>query len=774
MNTLQELINKIKNSNNVAIIDKKDYRTFQYIYKDIYSLATKFAVFLRNNDVKKYDKIIIWTNNSIEYVVILLGCFISGVIVVPIDLKSNSDFVKKVNNQVNAKIIFQTKYKEKLRLKTIFTENLLDNLYDLKSKSFEKTKPSGVVEIMYTSGTTGNPKGVVLTNKNLISSINALNNLKDVEQGIILLSVLPLSHIFEQTIGLLLPLINQGKIIYTTTLKPLTLFQTIKEEKVTHIATVPRFLELIKSVIENNKSSIKYLKTLKFFICGGTTLDKELETYFEKIKIPIIQGYGMTETSGILTANTSKERIIGSVGKPIKNVSIKILDDEILAKGNNITQGYYKNIQKTKESFYQEWFKTGDLGYFKENFLYLKGRKKEVIATKEGLKVYPEDIEKIINIISGVKDSCVIDIDDKIHGVLLLKENTNPKNIIVQANKSLDSSQKISNYTVWPLDDFPRTTTLKIKKFLVKDFIKDGKKIEFNKKNKLDEIILRFSNKKISPNTTLQDLGLTSIDIVELISNIEKEFGVEIDEEKITSKTKVKELEISKLQKLAGKNIFMPWTLSLPIKTIRLIFQKLLIFPIVKFFSWPKIIGKENLKLIKGSVILVANHQSHFDAPIILMNLPLNILQKTCPAIWQEYFFTQKLRFKTFGKGLLFYLLGIFFNVFPLPQQKGYKRSFKYAGRLIDKGHNILIFPEGERTATGELLRFKDGVGILALEMKVPIIPIKLENVIKVLPRWKKFPRFARTTIKIGKPLNIKDISYIDATNIIKKAVENL
>ena len=116
----------------------------------------------------------------------------------------------------------------------------------------------------------------------------------------------------------------------------------------------------------------------------------------------------------------------------------------------------------------------------------------------------------------------------------------------------------------------------------------------------------------------------------------------------------------------------------------------------------------------------------------------------------------------------------MFFNVFPLPQQKGYKRSFKYAGKLIDKGYSILIFPEGERTTTGELLKFKEGVGMLALEMKVPIIPIKLENVINVLPRWKKFPRFARTKIKIGKPLNLKNVSYIEATNIIKNAVKNL
>ncbi len=809
MKTLADLIEGFKESNKVAVIDRKEYRKFAYTYKELYKLSSKFAYFLKKNKVNKGDMIIVWSYNGIEYAIMLLGAFLAGVIVVPVDLRSDIVFARKIQNIVQAKLVFQTRHKPKLKQKTVFVEELLDSLEEGTYST--DVNENDIAEIIYTSGTTGNPKGVILTHKNFISNLNAINSVEKVKSKFKFLSVLPLSHVFEQMTGFFVPLSQKASIVYVKTLKPSSLFEAFEDEKITNAAFVPRILELIYSGIlqevkKKNKENqffialkaAKYIpfslrkllfrkihkklgNNINYFISGGATLNEELERFYNSIGILVIQGYGLTETSPILTANTTKKHKIGSVGRAITGVEVSIKNGEVVAKGDNITQGYYKNPTKTKELFEDGWLKTGDLGRFdNEGFLYLKGRKKDVIVTAAGINVYAEDIENILNKIEGVADSCVIGMDGKkgeeVYAVLLLKEGAKAKNIVDKANEKLDSSQKIKDYSVWPYEDFPRTTTLKIKKFAVKEALKTKKEaVIVKKKNKIYSIISQLTNKKITDAATLQDLGLSSIDIVELISLLEQEFNIEIDEERMIPSTKIKELEQIIKQKIIieEKPIFKHWALSLAARFFRFVLQPLT-NQIARFFSWPRIYGRENLKGLKSPVIFAANHQSHFDTPIILMKLPLRFSLKTAVAAWQEFFFRHNLKYKGFGKWLLYHLATIFYNIYPFPQQKGFRRSLKYTGRLVGKEWNILIYPEGARTMTGEIQSFKQGIGILAVEMGIPVVPIKVENVIKVLPRWKRFPKFARTKVNIGKPIIVKHGSYIRATEEIEKAVKEL
>jgi len=810
MKTLKDLIERFKKINKIAVIDKKEYRGFNYTYKELYLLSKKFSLLLNQNRIKKGDKIIIWSQNGIEYPSILFGSILQGVIVVPIDLKSNPDFVKKIQKQVNAKLILQTKYKPKLNLKTIFIEDLLSLLENIPSKNnLPKINPNDVFEILYTSGTTGEPKGVILTHKNFISNISSIIKIEKLNQKSKFLSLIPLSHIFEQTVGLFIPLYFKTTIVYLKTLKTSTLFETFKEESITNAIIVPRILELVRSgILQKIKvlnqhfqfhtllkiAKLFHLKlrkllfkevheilgsNLKYFICGGAPLDIELERFYEALGIPIIQGYGLTETSPTLTTNLINDRKIGSVGKTIPDVKIKIKEDEILAKGENITKGYYKNPRKTRGSFEDSWFKTGDLGYFIDKVLYLKGRKKDVIVTPAGIKVYPEDIEKILNKIKGVKDSCVLGIKGKkgeeTYAALLLKEKSNAKKIIEEANKNLDVSQKIKDYSIWSYEDFPRTTTLKIKKFEVKEFIeKKTKPIIIQKKNKIYNIISKLTHKKITQKSKLQDLGLSSIDIIELISLLEQEFNIELEEEKINPYTKVKDLEkIVKFQRFVEAiSLFKEWALNPFINIFRFLSQQFIIFPILNLIFHPRIEGQENLKELKGPLIFAPNHTTHLDAPLILMSLPSNFSKKIAIAAWQEFFFNEKAEFKNLSKKILFYLATLFFNIYPLPQQKGFRKTIKYTGKLINHNWNILIYPEGRRTRTGKIESFKPGIGVLAVEMKIPIIPIKFENSIKLFSKFK--PKFKITKIKIGKPLLIKEESYLKATELIENKVKKL
>ena len=814
MKTLKDLISGFKESDRIAIIDRKEYRRFCYTYQEVYDLSQKFACFLKKNNVKKGDRIIVWSYNGIEYAVILLGAFLEGVIVVPADLRSNIDFVHKIQQQVNAKIIFQTRYKQKLkRGKTILIEQVMDILSQIKKeKDSAVIEGNDIAEIIYTSGTTGKPKGVILTHKNLVSNINALNSIEKVDSGFRFLSILPLSHVFEQMIGFFIPLSNKSAIVYIKYLKSSVLFEAFNKEKITNSVMVPRILQLfysgiLKKVKDENKQERfnfmlgfseklpfglrkilfrkihkKFGNRINYFMCGGAPLDKELERFYNAAGFLILQGYGLTETSPVLTANTSKDKRLDSVGKPVPGVEIKVdKNREILAKGDSITQGYFNNPEKTKELFKKSWLRTGDIGYLdKDGFLHLKGRQKDIILTSAGMNIYPEDLESVINKIESVRDSCVIGIEtmkgEEIHAVLLMTKKAGAKEIISKSNKMLDSSQKIQNYTIWPYEDFPRTTTLKIKKFLVKEFVQDKIKPTgiVEKKSKVYAILSRLTSKKISKNLSLQDLGLSSIDRVELVSLLEQEFNIEIDEEDILPNTTVKGLEnLVKTQKfICEKAIFKRWALSGFIGALRFIVQRLILFPVVRLFSWPAIEGKENLNGVRGPVIFASNHQSHFDTPMTLMMLPLRFSQKTAVAALQEYFLRDDLKFKSFTKKALFYLVTVFFNIYPFPQKKGFRRSLKYTGDLIGNGWNIIIYPAGKRAE--KILKFKQGIGVLAVEMKVPVVPVKIEGMIKILAKGKIGPRFGRSRIKIGKPFMIKEDSYIKAAEIIEKAVRNL
>ncbi len=822
LKTLKDLVENFKGSKEIAVIERTGYRRFVYSYDMLYDRAKRFAILLHENQIKKGDRIIIWSYNGIDWVTVLCGSILVGVIIIPIDLRSTTEFVEKIQKEVKAKAVFQTRYKPKLRnVKTLFIEDLeytLEKIQLRDIKDIEITvNENDSVEIVYTSGTMGNPKGVMLSHKNIVSNLNGLNQIGKIYSSYKFLSMLPLSHMFEQTGGFFIPASNSARIVYTRTLKASSILEAFQEEKITNALVVSGLLQLfhstiIKRVKDQNKE--KYFNTalklatkfplprkilfyqihksfggnLLYFICGGAALDPELENFFDTIGVPIVQGYGLTETAPVLTTNLPWQKKKGSVGKPLSNVHIKIADDgEILAKGANCTQGYYKDTLLTKSLFENNWLKTGDIGFLdSDGYLILKGRKKEMIKTPAGIPIYPDDIETVLKKIPGVKDSAVIGLDtprgEKIHAILLLEKGAVPKSIIKEANTKLALHQQIISYDLWPFEDFPRTPTLKIKKFILKEFItKKGKRqvkpVEIiEKKSKIYSIISKLTDKKITFNSTLEELGLSSIDRTELVSLLEQEFYIDIDEEKILPNTRVKDIEqlVKRRVLVKGKELFKKWPLSLLSSIIRFIIQQVLLFPFVRFFSWPSIEGKENLKNIRAPVIFASNHQSYFDAPLILMKLPFKFSQKTSVAAWQEFFFTPELKYKNLGKWLLFHSLSLCFNIYPFPQQKEFKKAIRYTGKLLDNGWSILIFPEGERARTPQLLPFKQGIGVLAAEMRVPIVPIKIEGALKVLPRWKKLPSFGKVTIKIGKPLIIKTGSYIEATEEIEKAVKEL
>ncbi|MBI3037217.1 AMP-binding protein [Candidatus Woesearchaeota archaeon] len=825
MKTVLDIVMRFKELEKAALVNKTGYRTFTTTYAQLFEKVAKTASLLERLRIKKGDKLIIWGYNCPEWATVFLAAATKGIIVVPIDHMALPEHVKRIQDIVSAKLVVHSEYKlpRGTQMHEIILEHLDKLIENLPQAHHEVSDidENDTLEIVFTSGTTGNPKGVILSHKNIMSNIAAIKKCVKVTSDQIFLSLLPLSHLLEQTPGLLAPLSALCTIVYVKGLRPSLIFKALAEEKVTNIVAVPRLLKLFADEImrEAEEKKISWLfkklaqlklpagikkklfwpvhrkfgKNFRYFIIGGAPFSPELEQFWDSLGFTVVQGYGLTECAPVLTCNTPLGRKPVSVGQALPGVELMFgKDGEICARGENISQGYYGDKAKTNEAFAGGWFKTGDMGFAdKEGYVFLKGRKKDMIVTSGGENVYPEDIEEILLEDRNVKDACVVGVPtrqgEQVHAELILKNKANLRQIIEKSNKLLNPAQQIMSYSVWHASDFPRTTTLKIKKHLVLEAVLNRKKPRGaalqQPQSRLHELLSRIegiSKAAIKPEAKLGiDLKLTSVNRVELVSMIEQEFNLDVNEEEITGETTVSQLEslIEKREKIVKRRIFRAWLLWPPVRAIRIAYNLAITDNFMRIFCWRKITGAENLKGLKEPAIFIANHVGYFDAPNVLMSLPLPIRSKMAVAAWQEYFDIPKNKIlKKILYQFYYEYASIFVNIFPFQKQKGFKRNIEYAGELLDKGWNILFFPEGEHSKTGKLQPFKAGIGWLAKEMRCPIVPIKHHGLEKIMAGDEhQLPKFGRVAIKIGKPVKLDYTKSIPAlTSEIQEIIEKM
>jgi long-chain acyl-CoA synthetase len=798
---LEENAKKFKNV--PALTMKMGFRIVTLTYGEIYDLSRCVAVLLEKNGVGKGDSVILLAPNSPYWIVAFWGCLLRGAVAVPLGVQSRPEFVEKVARQTNAKLFFAHRfYKDEIlqNLKRYDVDLLKDELKGCDPNEFKKVDldENDLVEILYTSGTTGDPKGVMLSHKNLHSNIVAVRKIVSLEPcKERLLSILPLSHIFEQAGGFLLPYYYSAHVIYAHSHSAIG--DLLKKYKITKMMAVPEFLKILMSKIEAKIGDRPKSWITSYFVrrrlggkldtvvCGGAPLDSELEKKWNDLKILILQGYGLTETSPLVSSNTYESHRPGSVGKVVPGVEVRVTDDgEILVKGDNVFRGYFKDEEKTKESFTKDgFFKTGDIGEFdKDGFLFLKGRKKYVILGPGGQNVFPEDIEEILNSFSGVRDSAVLGVEKKsgmveIHAVLLLDENfSDAQNAVDYANEKLASYQQITDWSVWPEDDFPRSATKKVKKENVLKFLLEQQTqkipVVSTKTTPLISLLSRITDvnkEKIGEKTTLGSMHVDSLMRVEIIAQIEDSFGVLLDETKITAKLSVKELEemIEKNEPVKTLPPLRKWPRSLVAKILRFVGQRF-VFLIMKLFSKVEVHGFENVKNLKTPIIFMPNHISYCDSAFLVACLPRKIAEKTSFAAANDVLYKDYKWFVPFAE--------LLFNAFPFPRKEGenIRLGLDYMGQMLDAGYSVTVFPEGKVSEDASLLPLKRGAGLVAVEMGVPVVPVLIEESHKIFPYDTIFPR-SRGVVKVtfGKPLRFKCTdSYIDATESIEAALKGL
>jgi long-chain acyl-CoA synthetase len=514
----------------------------------------------------------------------------------------------------------------------------------------------------------------------------------------------------------------------------------------------------------------------------------------------VIQGYGLTETAPIVTLNHPFKTSKGSVGTPIAGVDVKIADDgEILVRGENVTSGYYES-ESTPNSHAssgvfdeQGWFHTGDIGGLDDQGrLFIRGRKKEMIVTPEGLNVFPEDVERVVNDVAGVRESAVVGVaegsQERVHAVVVLDPGGNADTVVRDANARLQDHQRIRTISVWPGTELPRTEgTKKLKRAAIRDWVNaGGQPLAAPQGDSLEALIGRFARgRNVGAATTLEELGLSSLERVELMVALEDRFQTRIDESRFSEAASVADLKQlveapSAVEETEEPLDFPTWNRTKPVQFIRRLSQATWIVPLTRLFAYARVEGMANLTGIDGPVVFASNHQSHMDVPVILSALPGRLRSRVAPAMLKEFFTAhfhpeQYTWRQWFTNSLNYYLACFYFNTFPIPQREaGARHTLQYMGEVTGSGTSILLFPEGMRSPTGEMKPFRGGVGMIASRLDLAVVPVKIENVDRLMPVGSMFVRPGRVRVAFGAPLRLRGDDYAALAARVEEAVRNL
>ncbi len=819
----------------VAFVQRRGYRRETWTYRKLRGAAFACALELKGRGVRTGDRVLLWGPNGAEWAAVFWGCLLRGAVAVPVDDGATPDFAARVVRDAGVKLIFASR--DKAALAPVIPRLVLEDLADTEwGPDVVTSSPSGgqpkkaayegladepimrnhIAQIVFTSGTTAEPRGVVLTHGNFLA------NLEPLEQGIDpyrnyerwfhplrFVTLVPLSHVFGQFMALFVPPLLGATVVFEHPANPSEIIQTVKRERATALIAVPRMLDALRSALLNQfapagrahwfghifilAAKRKFLRRAwlfrrihrqfgwKFwaFISGGAALSAETEEFFKRMGYAVVQGYGMTETASLISLNHPFRATPGSIGKVLPGREFRLAEDgEILVRGENVASGYWEGgalRQGVRDG--ENWLRTGDIGDVDaEGNLRFKGRKKNVIVTPAGLNVYPEDVEATLRKQPGVRDCVVIpdqrDGNAEPFAIMLMSNGAETRaqdlrEAVENANASLAEYQRVHRWLVWPEPDFPRTPTGKPRLSLIAERAAElfnGSSPANAHAGTLNDLLRKFSGAKRPTEKLEKELNLSSLDRVELMSALEERFQVELNETAFAEAKTVADVQRLLEQPAAHRTeyVYPRWTHRAPVRWIRLAVYYTLVWPATQILGHPKIVGRENLHNVRGPVLIVSNHITRrADIGLILAALPLRFRHRLATTMAGEtlqnmrrpprdWFFARRVAYY-FG----YWLATALFNVFPLPQHSGFRESFRFAGESADRGYSILVFPEGEvnNSEDGRMAAFQSGIGLLAKNLRLPIIPMRLDGVWQMKREGRRLAHIHEITVRIGAPI---------------------
>jgi long-chain acyl-CoA synthetase len=894
--------------NNIALEIQRVDKVESVTFGELTGMAESVGNWLSTR-VPKNARIAILAANHPRWVAAYLGIIAAGRTAVPLDTAFHADQVKKLLLDSGASLLFcdakhfpvameavddvqiglvmtspQSEWTMPSQARTQRQTSSqfwgdLDTIFEEPNPDWKPVIPrdGDLAALLYTSGTTADPKGVMLTHANLVGEANSVFGVVHIGPTDALLGILPMFHVLAQMANLFLPLFNGARVVYLETLNTTELLRALQERDITAFAVVPQFFYLIhekifKEINKRGKLAASLVRTLmtvnrglrrlginagkvffakihatfgkrmRYLVTGGSRFDPAVQRDFYSFGIDVLNAYGLTETTGGAFVNRPGKIMFGSVGPPLPDVEARIVGPqrveegqpaagEIAIRGAIVMKGYWNRPDVTAQVLRNGWLYTGDLGYFDAGGnLFISGRSKEVIVLANGKNVYPEEIEAHYQQSPYVKEICVMALEarpgdptsERLHGIIVpnfdaLRERkiVNTKEAIrfdIEAlSHKIASTKRLGSYDIWQ-EDLPRTTTRKLKRFQIEKRVrelqgKDSKgETEVGTEKTLTEeekawlerdyveralaIVLDMARNKprsIRPTHNLElDLGLDSMQRIELLTALEQQLGGDVPESQLAEIYSVRDLVDAVLVSVSrgeggDKKVAPPWTtiLNEPVTdpdVLRLAQQSplaeiffFLLGKLVYFFATDwfhlKVGGIDNLPS-QGPFLLCSNHQSYIDPIVLGAALPWRIFRNTFALGTSDIF----------GQGFM-RRLARWVRVIVLDPDANLVPAMRAGAFGLTHGRVLMLYPEGERTNTGELTVFRKGAAILSVHTQAPIMPIAINGFYDAWPRHKKYPKLADLRMMIGKPIfpppttAASEATYEHLTSELKSAV---
>jgi long-chain acyl-CoA synthetase len=844
---LASLIEEFRNhAAEIAVVDHRGNRRYRTTYGELAELAGRFAAEVELRSIVAGDRVVLWGENSAEWIGIFFGCLLRGVIVVPLDAAGSSEFAGRVVGDVSPKLIVGDWNLlatlgdgcPKLSLAGIKAQLPVEPMFAVS----DAVKQHSPFQIVFTSGTTSEPKGIVHTHRNVLASLQPIEDeiakYRKYERWVHplrFLHSLPLSHVFGQFMGLWVPALLAAEVHFGGQLEPSRMTELIRRERISVLVAVPRVLQLLRThLLARFDGLADELEQAKGFsigkrwwrfrrvhralgwkfwavISGGASLPAELEWFWNGIGFALIQGYGMTETAALVTLNHPFRIGRGTIGRVLPGREVRLSDEgEILIRGDMLSGATWQNgAMRAREG---EWLATGDLAVANESGeLRFAGRKGDVIVTSAGMNVHPADLEEAMTKQPGVLGCVVVPCEtsggvEPVAVVLHSGSDQELQAAVAEANRTLAEYQQLRRVLKWPELQFPFTSTGKLLRRKVAEWacemISAGQRVggaaTALSRDSLLEMIAEVTGERISGDEDSrrlsEDLHLDSLGRVQLQSTLEQRLGVEVDDDAIAgvetlgdlrrivkAETRVgsaprvtdgrslsvaAEASVSLSQIEAGpvapEHLYPRWPWSWPVRAIRIAFVEMVMRPLIWILAAPRVV-RETTKLPDGPLLIIANHVTAYDGALVLYALPGRLRRRMAVAMSGEMLLdlrrgqNQENALMNLLAPAAYWLVAALFNVFPLPRRRGFRKSFAHAGEAMDKGDSVMVFPEGTRSRDGEIQRFRPGIGLLAQESGVPILPVALIGLGQMRQGKVRWFRSGQLEVRVGKVIPVDE-----------------
>jgi long-chain acyl-CoA synthetase len=850
----------------VAVEVQRGDRYQTLTYAQLRRLSEQAAAMLSAAGLKVGERCVLLAENSAHWCAAYLGILRLGAVAVPFDTAYSSTQIEILLRDCGAKLVCTTPaHLDRLveafagrgrSYPVLLLQGTAPGLKSLEDSGcvpltgLSPASPPDPAVILYTSGTTSDPKGVVLTHQNLLSEIAAARGVYPLNQTDAVLGVLPLFHALAQMANLLVPFAVGARVVFLESVNSSAMLRALQERGITVFCCVPQFFYLIHARVRETLASGGWLRRALFrllqrtngflrrgaginlgpylfrrihqrlgpqirvLVTGGSRFDPVVGRDFYRMGFTLLEAYGLTESSGGATLTRPDEPWSASVGPPLPGVEIRILppdsgegaetrDGEIAIRGPIVMQGYFNRPQATAAVLHDGWLHTGDLGHVDaDGRLHITGRKKDVIVLGSGKNIHPEEIEQHYDQSPYIKELCVLGLSrpgepaaDRLHAVVVPDFDFLQKQKIVNAREiirfeletlsaSLPSHKRILSFDIWQ-DELPRTTTRKLKRFEIEQRVgREGEESEEAARPALsltpEEALWAAqpdtasllavigeaakAEEPVHPRANLElDLGLDSMERIELITHLEQRVGASIPEEVLARTYTVRDL-VEALQGATGgapreSPAGSAWDALLqqtPDGDLRLptllrprpLFSRVMfllmkcIYLSVRLLFRLRVSGREHLPE-RGPFLLCPNHQSYLDPFLLVSALPFRLFREIFFVGAGEYFATPLTRW-----------LARSLRVVPIDPDLKLVKAMQAGAFGLRRGRILILFPEGERSIDGTPKAFKKGVAILSAHLQVPIVPVALDGLFEVWPRGRPIQGLNQVSLRFGPPLS--------------------